>query len=231
MGTKISALAAAAALGGFEKIPSVQGGGDVALTPTQIKTFVLAALVPIATSGSAADLSAGTVPAARLPALSGDISTSAGSVVTAIGANKVTRGMLAQASFASFVGATAAGNVTDLTVAQSKALLALTAADLSLAVTTQAATTYTLVLADQNTYIRFTNGSPVTVTIPTNASVAYPIGTEVTLEQAGAGALTVAAAGGVALNSRGADFTLFGQYSVATIKKVATDTWTLVGDL
>lgn len=39
----------------------------------------LAALAPVAFSGSASDLGAGTLPAARLPALSGDLSSSAGS--------------------------------------------------------------------------------------------------------------------------------------------------------
>jgi hypothetical protein len=35
----------------------------------------------------------------------------------------------------------------------------------------------------------------------------------------------------VTINSRGADLTLAGQYSVAALKKVGADTWTLTGDL
>jgi hypothetical protein len=95
----------------------------------------------------------------------------------------------------------------------------------------QSGTSYTAVLGDKNTYIRFTNASPVTFTIPPNSSVAFPIDTVIEIEQAGAGALTVAAGSGVTINSRSADLTLAGQYAVAFLKKVATNTWTLNGDL
>lgn len=43
-------------------------------------------LAPVATSGSASDLSTGTVSAGRLPALTGDVTSSAGSAATAFGA-------------------------------------------------------------------------------------------------------------------------------------------------
>jgi hypothetical protein len=98
-------------------------------------------------------------------------------------------------------------------------------------VSTQTGTTYTAALTDANDYIRFSNASSITFTIPPNSSVAFPIGTVIEVEQAGAGALSVAAGSGVTINSRGSDLTLAGQYSVAALKKVATDTWTLTGDL
>jgi hypothetical protein len=98
-------------------------------------------------------------------------------------------------------------------------------------VSSQTGTTYSAVLADATTYIRFSNASPVTFTIPPESSQNFPIGTVIEMEQTGAGALTVAPGSGVTLNSRGADFTLAGQYSVAAVKKVASDTWTLTGDL
>lgn len=54
------------------------------------------ALATVATTGSASDLGSGTLAAARLPALAGgDVTSSAGSAVTAIGAGKVTNTMLA----------------------------------------------------------------------------------------------------------------------------------------
>lgn len=96
---------------------------------------------------------------------------------------------------------------------------------------TQSGTTYTAVLGDANTYIRFTNGSAVTFTIPPNASVAFPVDTVIALEQAGAGTVTIAPGSGVTLNSRGAALDTAGQYAVAQLKKVATDTWTVLGDL
>lgn len=98
-------------------------------------------------------------------------------------------------------------------------------------VSSQTGTSYTAVLGDANTYIRFSNASAITFTIPPNSSVAFPIGTVIEMEQAGAGALSVAAGSGVTINSRSSDLTLAGQYAVAFVKKVATDTWTMNGDL
>jgi hypothetical protein len=66
-------------------------------------------LAAIATSGSASDLSAGAVPAARMPALTGDITTVAGNVATTIGAGKVTLAMQANIATASFVGRVTGG--------------------------------------------------------------------------------------------------------------------------
>lgn len=62
--------------------------------------------------------------------LSGDVSTS-GTLVVTIGAHKVTRAMLTQTTGATLLGSTGAGNVADLTAAQAKTFLAITAADVS----------------------------------------------------------------------------------------------------
>lgn len=101
----------------------------------------------------------------------------------------------------------------------------------SAAVSSQSGTSYTAVLADANTFVRFTNASAISFTIPPNSSVAFPVGTVIEVEQAGAGALSFVAGSGVTLNSRSSDLTLAGQYAVAFAKKVATDTWTVNGDL
>lgn len=64
--------------------------------------------------------------------LSGDVSGSgATAIAVTIGANKVTRGMLAATAGATILGATAAGNVTDLTAAQAKTFLAIASTDVS----------------------------------------------------------------------------------------------------
>lgn len=99
------------------------------------------------------------------------------------------------------------------------------------AVTSQSGTSYTAVLADANGFVRFTSGSSVTFTIPPNSSVAFPVGTEIHFSQSGAGSVTVAPGASVTINSRAADLTLAGQYAVAFVKKVATDTWIMNGDL
>lgn len=69
-------------------------------------------------TGSLANVSDLTVlPTAVFPALTGDVTTSAGSVATTIGANKVTRAMLAQGVARSVVGVTgnATANEADIT--------------------------------------------------------------------------------------------------------------------
>ena len=100
----------------------------------------------------------------------------------------------------------------------------------------QTGTTYTLVLADQGKYITASNASAITISIPTNASVAFPIGTSVDIFQLGAGQVTVSAAssGTTTVLSTGATAAAPKarvQYSAMTLKKVATDTWHVIGDI
>lgn len=99
------------------------------------------------------------------------------------------------------------------------------------AVDTVSGTTYTFVLTDAGKMKRSTSGSATTFTIPTNASVAFPVGTQIDLLQFGAGKLTIAAIGGVTLNSLGGNKSAAGQYVGMTLKQVATDSWVLMGNL
>ena len=90
-------------------------------------------------------------------------------------------------------------------------------------------TTYTFALADSGGYFRFTNASPVSVTIPSNASVAFDIGTQIDVLQGGAGKVTFG--GSVTINSLSGNKSLSGQYAGGTLVKSDTDTWDLVGSL
>lgn len=99
-----------------------------------------------------------------------------------------------------------------------------------LTVSAEAETAYTFDLADAGTYVRFSNAAAITVTVPPNATVAYPIGTQITLVQGAVGQVTVAAGAGVTINSP-ETLKLRAQYSTATLTKIATDAWDLVGDL
>jgi hypothetical protein len=94
----------------------------------------------------------------------------------------------------------------------------------------QTGTTYTLVLADAGKMVTLTNASAITLTIPTNASVAFPVNTRIDLLQYGAGQVTIGGAG-VTINSSGSKLKLSGQYSGASLWKKATDTWVLIGDI
>jgi hypothetical protein len=96
---------------------------------------------------------------------------------------------------------------------------------------------YTLVLGDQGDILLASNGSTAgTISIPTNASVAFPIGTQITIIQTGSGQLTIQAAssGTTTVASTGATSTapkLRAINSSATCIKTNTDTWYVVGDL
>lgn len=91
---------------------------------------------------------------------------------------------------------------------------------------------YTLELADANGYkLIDTSGGLATLTVPTNASVAFPVGTRIYIEQDGANAITIAGDTGVTVESRGDVFDIAGDHGVAVLFKKATNTWTLTGDL
>ncbi len=94
------------------------------------------------------------------------------------------------------------------------------------------ATSLTLALTHAGAIVRQSNASAITTTVPTNASVAFPIGTSVGLRQVAAGAITVSGAGGVTINvPTGHTAVSRAQGSSLALIKVATDTWDLTGDL
>ncbi len=95
----------------------------------------------------------------------------------------------------------------------------------------QTGTTYTLVLGDKGWLVTMSNASGNTLTVPTNASVAFPVLTRIDLASLGSGQTTIAAAGGVTINSVGAKLKLTTQYSGASLVKTGTNTWLLIGDL
>lgn len=95
----------------------------------------------------------------------------------------------------------------------------------------QTDTTYTLALTDNYGIVTLTNASPITLTVPPNSSVAFPVGANITIIALGAGQVTVAEGSGVTIRSAGSALKLTEQYSTATLIKIATDTWLLVGDI
>jgi hypothetical protein len=98
----------------------------------------------------------------------------------------------------------------------------------------QTGTTYTFVLTDHGKYITASNASAQTYTIPLNSSVAFPVGCSIDLIQIGAGQVTVQGTGGVTVYSTGATAATPKtrvQYSAVTCKKIATDTWHVIGDI
>lgn len=92
------------------------------------------------------------------------------------------------------------------------------------------ASSYTLVLADAGTVIEMNSSSAITLTIPSNASVAFPVGTVIEVMQVGSGTVNIVAAGGVTIKSP-ASLTTRTQWSSIGLRKRFTDTWILSGDL
>ena len=78
----------------------------------------------------------------------------------------------------------------------------------------------------------FSSNSANVITVPNNATVAFQIGAAISIIQQGTANLTVSPAGGVTMylagNSTSASRTL-GNYGMATLMKVATDTWFING--
>ena len=89
---------------------------------------------------------------------------------------------------------------------------------------------YTLALSDAGGCVEMNVAGANNLTIPTNASVAFPIGTIIMLRQEGAGATTIVAAGGVTLHSP-RTLVFAAQYATASLHKRATNDWRADGDL
>lgn len=89
---------------------------------------------------------------------------------------------------------------------------------------------YILVFTDAGKYIKMNAAGVNTVTVPTNASVAFDIGTQIVIRQSGAGKTAILPAGGVTINTP-ETLSLRKQHSTATLVKVGTNEWDVVGDL
>jgi hypothetical protein len=122
----------------------------------------------------------------------------------------------------------------DLSTAQTFTNKTLTSPLINLGINTQTGTTYTTVLADNGKLVTLSNASAITLTIPPNSSVAYPVGAQLNLAQLGAGQVTFAGGSGVTIVSTGATASapkLRAQYSTATAVQTSTDNWLVMGDI
>ena len=90
---------------------------------------------------------------------------------------------------------------------------------------------YTLVLSDRGKLVEMNVATANNLTIPLNSSVAFSIGTQIDIIQYGAGQTTVVATSGVTIRSTNSWLKLNAQYAAATLIKIATDEWYLIGNL
>ncbi len=89
-----------------------------------------------------------------------------------------------------------------------------------------------LVVADDLKFFVMDNVAAQTVTIPEEASEAFPVGAEMEfLRENATGTVTFVVSGAAVLQSRDALVMINAQYSAATLKKIDTDEWRLIGDL
>lgn len=101
----------------------------------------------------------------------------------------------------------------------------------SLIQTNRQTANYTLVLTDADKLIELNSASAISLTVPPNSSVAFPIGTVVLVTQYGAGTGSVVAGSGVTIRSAAGALSLSAQYSGASLLKIAENEWYLFGDI
>jgi hypothetical protein len=125
--------------------------------------------------------------------------------------------------------------VATLTGTQTLTNKTLTDAKINLAFDAETAS-YTAVLANNSQIVTMDNASANTFSIPTNASVAFPIGTQINVLQIGAGQTTIQAvtSGTTSILSTAATAAapkIRARYGAATCVKAGTDLWYVFGDI
>lgn len=90
---------------------------------------------------------------------------------------------------------------------------------------------YTVSLSDVGKTLNVSSSDPIVITIPPNSSEAFATNTVLSVIRTGTGSVTIAAGSGVTINSKNSNKKIAAQYSGATICKLDTNTWILIGDL
>ena len=98
-------------------------------------------------------------------------------------------------------------------------------------VITDTGTARTPALTDAGAYILCTHGSGMTITLPQDSAVAFPVGTQIVFERNGAGTLTFAAGTGATVNSKDGTLTCATRYTTVAAVKIAANTFTIFGNI
>jgi hypothetical protein len=127
-------------------------------------------------------------------------------------------------TFAGLVTASSGVKFADDTIQMSAAVPSLTSFS-------EKTANYTLDTLDhKDNVVEMNSSSPLTFTIPTNATLSWPVGASMDIFQTGTGQVTVAAASGATLNGTPGN-KLRTQWSSCTIMKRSADSWVIYGDL
>jgi len=90
------------------------------------------------------------------------------------------------------------------------------------------ASSYVLALADISRVVAFNSASNLVLTVPTNASVPFPLGSVINVFRAGTGGVTISPASGVTLRNTGS---ISAQFVEVSLRKRGTDEWVLSGNV
>lgn len=84
---------------------------------------------------------------------------------------------------------------------------------------------YTLSLSDIAKVVAVDSSSNLTVEVPLNSLVPFPVGTVINVYQAGTGTVTIAGASGVTVRNSG---TIPAQFGERSLRKRGTNEWVLI---
>lgn len=105
----------------------------------------------------------------------------------------------------------------------------LQASDFNFTKNVQTGTAYTLVITDRGKLLEFSNAGSITLTVPTNAAVAFEIGDRVDVLLVSNGSIAITGASGVTVAAEGGLTTISSQWTRVTLIKRTTDDWVITG--
>ena len=162
--------------------------------------------------------------------ISADVTAVAGisaDVTTVVGMETGISDILTHATAVDAVSADLAGSNHVGTCGANMEVLEDVAGLVLLAETAEKTADYTLTLADAGKLVAMNKSGPAVLSVPSNAAVAFPVGSVVGVYNMSADAVTVAGDGGVTVRNAG-DVPQYGEIS---LRKRAENEWVLVGAL
>ncbi len=233
------------AQGGTGQATAVAGltalGGMGRVTRTAVKTAAtytaaVGDLVPVDTTSNSVTVTLPTAPATGSVVEVRHIIAGAGNTVTIAcgGSDTFSRASGPTTAVLTLAGQTGlfqydSGSATWTPIGPDLPLSQLDLRYLTPTINNQVGTSYTLVLADAGTLVTLSNASAIALTIPANASVAFPVNTVIQSLQLGAGQVTVGITSDTLHGTPG--LKTRAQYSMATLVKITSTSWIIAGDL
>ena len=196
---------------------------DIVVATNYLASLTLGSALPVASGGTGlATLTANNVilgngtstPSFVAPGTSGNVLTSNGTTWASTAPPTTFTGTATLASGSTISDGTTAFSIGYLNVPQNSQ-----------------SSNYTLALTDTGKHVYSTNSGTQTITIPTNASVAFPVGAAITIVNNGTTSITISTTS-ITLYQAGSTNTgnrTLATKGVATLLKVDTNTWFING--